>query len=980
MDSDNKDNPLTTNVSLAIAENGIPYSGLGIGYSDSIIDNERYGMRKFVYYNRGGGQFPGDGDPTTALQYYNYMKGVWRDKSSMVWGGNGHPSGGGTVPADLLFPGYSDPLNWSTGGAAVSPTLWSEESVGNTKYDRRFIQSAGPFTLEPGAVNNITVGVVWARATGGGPFASVEKLRLADDKAQALFDNCFKIINGPHAPEISFQELENELILYIQNPKGSNNDDEDYAEVDYNIVIPDTLNGVYISEQYKDTLKEYQFQGYQIFQVKNNTVTVNDIYNPDLARPVIQCDIKDGVGQIINFTYSDQYQANEPKEMVYGNDAGIQHSFRIKKDLFSSGDSRLVNHKTYYYIAISYAHNQFKRYDPLDPLALDGQTKPYLSSRNRYGGAAIEVVSAIPHNPSPENGGTFANAQYGDMPQIKRIEGQGNGGNNLDLTYDSELTIVNSKFMDYPIYEAGKGPIQVKVVDPLNVQGGEFKVKFIDDDNDGDLTNATWVLQDAAGNTVETSERSIEIENEQLIMDYGISVSIKQVDDPGINYEQNNGAIEGTISYADSSKPWLAGVNDIDGASDWNWIRSGNTCDPTGNISLFDDYGTGSCLSTSSNPNFVSYDPDQDFEQMVGGTWSPYCLVSRPMGTTITHAPGFTRDNGISIKISKLKDLPSVDIVITKNQDLWSKCVVFETGTDPVLAVGGAEHLDMRQSPSWNKNGTYDNSILGMSWFPGYAINVETGERLNIAFGEDSWLAGEKGADMIWNPTSNMTAGVNNEIRWGGKHFIYVFRKDDMLGLPAYDECQQLYAKVSSGNVNQLRDVFRSCAWVGMPMLEDGYSLYETDVKIRLRVNKPYRSFATSSLENNDLPLYGFNMDGLETMYNHGIAADSALMLINVVPNPYYSYSEYETGQLDNRVKITNLPENCEISIYNVSGTLIRRYRKSDPKTSLDWDLKNHAQIPISSGVYLIHVNVPDVGERVLKWFGTVRPTDLNTF
>ena len=35
----------------------------------------------------------------------------------------------------------------------------------------------------------------------------------------------------------------------------------------------------------------------------------------------------------------------------------------------------------------------------------------------------------------------------------------------------------------------------------------------------------------------------------------------------------------------------------------------------------------------------------------------------------------------------------------------------------------------------------------GMGWFPGYAINVETGERINIMFGEDYWLI--NGNDMI---------------------------------------------------------------------------------------------------------------------------------------------------------------------------------------------------------------------------------------
>ena len=34
------------------------------------------------------------------------------------------------------------------------------------------------FSLEPGAVNYITIGVVWARASEGNNFASVEKMKL----------------------------------------------------------------------------------------------------------------------------------------------------------------------------------------------------------------------------------------------------------------------------------------------------------------------------------------------------------------------------------------------------------------------------------------------------------------------------------------------------------------------------------------------------------------------------------------------------------------------------------------------------------------------------------------------------------------------------------------------------------------------------------------------------------------------------------
>ena len=70
--------------------------------------------------------------------------------------------------------------------------------------------------------------------------------------------------------------------------------------------------------------------------------------------------------------------------------------------------------------------------------------------------------------------------------------------------------------------------------------------------------------------------------------------------------------------------------------------------------------------------------------------------------------------------------------------------------------------------------------------------------------------------------------------------------------------------------------------------------------------------------------MYEFNTSDLISEDGNNKQAVSALDLINVVPNPYYGYSEYETSQLDNRIKITNLPQESLIRIYTVSGTLIR--------------------------------------------------------
>jgi len=127
-------------------------------------------------------------------------------------------------------------------------------------------------------------------------------------------------------------------------------------------------------------------------------------------------------------------------------------------------------------------------------------------------------------------------------------------------------------------------------------------------------------------------------------------------------------------------------------------------------------------------------------------------------------------------------------------------------------------------------------------------------------------------------------------------------------------------------------------------------------------------------------PIYRFNTDEIVADKGNLEVAKDAMEMINAVPNPYYGYNSYEVNQLDNRVKITNLPQRATISIFTVSGTLVRKMKKDDTVTSIDWDLKNDFGIPIASGLYIIHINAPGIGEKVIKWFGALRPIDLDTF
>ena len=78
------------------------------------------------------------------------------------------------------------------------------------------------------------------------------------------------------------------------------------------------------------------------------------------------------------------------------------------------------------------------------------------------------------------NAGSVLNSAYGTGVQVKRIEGQGNGGNFLDMTQASVDEIFSSptNSVQNPVYEAGKGPINVSVYDPWAVKAGSFELAF----------------------------------------------------------------------------------------------------------------------------------------------------------------------------------------------------------------------------------------------------------------------------------------------------------------------------------------------------------------------------------------------------------------------------------------------------------------------------------------------------------------------
>ncbi len=1015
-DADNIDNPgpkddtikkitIVPTVIDAIENKGIVYAGLGIGYGDGIIDNERYGMKRFTYYTAQASQ--SQSDPTSAAQYYNYMNGKWRFGDKMVYGGTGFPNSPGatTIKADYMFPDDSDTLDWGTGGVDPGMKSWSELTKPNQPQDRRFVQSAGPFTLRPGAVNNITVGIVYARSAEGDLMASVRALKRADTKAQSLFDNCFKLLEPPSAPKLSIQELDKSVVLTLSNPSSSNNFGEKYKELDFNIVS--TIDN-------KPTDRYYRFEGYLIYQMKDNTGSVADVTNTDKARLVAQCDIKNGISRIVNFEFDEELGFSLPVEKVSGANSGLKHSFLVTSDQFTK--TSLVNNKSYYYIAVAYAYNSFKKYDPNDPTALDGQKTPFIMSRNSYDGSPIVASLAIPHNTRAEN--IEKNSNYGSTPKITRIDGRGNGNRHLELTEESKNKILKTGFLTTPTYDNGYGPLSVKVVDPLSLKGGYYTCKFngyVSDTsksysnfNGSSIDTSSWTIYrfDKEGGSIldsVTSDETIGSDNEQIIPDWGISVEIFQskyyfaTSSYSEEYRRYSDPISSSITFADSSKKWLSFVKDDNSFSPNNWIRSGDYV-PEANESKPELGWENPYLYADEK----GLDPEKKYSSLISGGIAPHCLVGYQSEFMPLAYPSFFTKSFYSDarNFSSISRLTSIDIVITSDTSKWTRCPVIELGRHKSLNEGNAEAGTLRRGISVDKNGnqikdTANNKYArGMGWFPGYAIDLESGMRLHMAFGENSFLSIDNGRDMIWNP-NEITYDNTGNPHLGGQHPIYIFgynvhgyySPDTFRNCPYYDGVNNwvydnLALNSDPKNYERYKDVYHSLQWVVNPVLNSDSKLLSTNVTLKVRINKEFNDFKTTGL-NNGKPMYGWSQDALASTISSQDRKVDELSLINVVPNPYYAYSAYEAyssvsrHNLDTRVKITNLPENCTIKIFNISGKLIWSFKKASKVNYVDWDLKNTQAIPIASGIYLIHVDVPGVGSTVVKFFGGMREVDL---
>ena len=910
------------------------------------------------------GQNPATADPVSTMDHYRYMNCIWRDGTPLSAGGGGYNPN----------PDPTKTTKYAFNGEPSDPNGWSMVTANLPFGDRRTLLNNGPFKLIPGSIRALNFAISWVPNQGAGANVNLEAIRQASLKAREKFERCFGL-RGPDAPELKAIEQDKSLILTWNNDNtSSNNFLENYGK---EMPLAFLLGS-------KDTF--YKFEGYKIYQLADENVSItNDKNDLSKARLIAQFDLKNGIKKIYNWTATADpldpgFPAYNPILSANGNDTGIAHSLEIKTDAFIQGaNNQLINGKKYHFVALAYAYNNFKNFDKKTGL---GQQTSYLESTRIFKNTTA----------SPKEISNATTCKYGDEFPIKRYDGVGVGGHFLSLTDASREALLLPTFDGTLQYQAGKSPVKVKVYDPSKVQKGDYELTFFDGNMQNDLidADAKWRFKKIGDNEI-IAEKTIEQLNEQLLQKYGLSVTVQQ---QALNKCETKFAIGGDIQYKKSNAPkWLAGIKDED--------------DNFGDSKVFD------FALTSQSEELSSYCHANDLiNNYLDGQFYPYTMCDykrRTFGTSSLQIIPYTTPawfnninknyyldaGGAAIKLPNaiLEKLNNVDIVLTADKSKWSRCIVVETFNDMYAEAGlkaeeSADNppkvknsFDLRAGKSvgsdTNPDGNWDGTY-GKSWFPGYAVNVETGQRVNIFFGENSAMDDADddlknllklkdkltGRDMIWNPSQDVFAKNKIDTTFraanlvaGSGHYIYVTDQK-------YDACADFYTQLNKSSPSKT-NVVRRITWTSMSYHAEGTKLLSyqdgivpNDALIQLRVNTAYKVLKGVGT-NSNYPSYGFSIGEKPLVSTENILQNADKQSISVYPNPFFK-SQHD------RIYLNGVPDNAEISIFSTNGQRVFYQKNTTTNLALELNLKSQI-LQMPSGMYFISIKNGDK-QSVVKW------------
>ena len=855
------------------------------------------------------------GNPSGGQEAYQYLRGEWRDGSPITFGGVGYQTGEET---NFMFP-------------ANPPAFWSEYNIdglgtSNTPADRRFLMSAGPFIIQPGDFQEIVFGLVWSQAQGTQSaqpqIASVRQMFFDDITAQALYNANFNIPPPPPEVVVEATPLDQAVVLEWTSATGSIEDLFQYEEFSAfaEAGAPDST---------------YNFEGFKVFQYRSLSDQIGTL--------VKTFDVRNNVTSITDVALDTNTGEIVTEVVALGEDNGnnsrTETSITILNDAFTSEPLR--NNTTYYFGVQPYAYNAF-------------------SSPQKVYAAPVTRVEVRPSIVDARDGGTVINS---DVDQgIPVVLGEGNGG---------------------------QGTIQARVVNPAAVTGDTYRVEFYSQTIDGGRDGED---NDGDGDIDEADERGVEVE----VTNYDvINETTGAVLFDGRAYAERTGKPAPQTTNIVRADGLLFDVQGpparIDGFltthnADGLIADQGPLFRDTGAAPTYRDYPAPE--DPYSLPFIIEAEVEDHQPQQITR------ITDTQIGWFLGPDPIFTSLYGNERTVNLaygdfFVDLMNLDFGVIKSFDYELR-----------FTEGGGQGWVFLGPSAVNPGGTALQAELIDVPFEMWRVGPAAGEADDVRL-----LPGifDYDGNSTFNLVTEASIDATNYAREGtdadsglssrgddpySDGFFFIIPQGDDEGLTgqAFYDAQLARANSAGSDLTSamlsqtafgsssgpFRNALALTAWnagdVTVPGAYPTDQFPEVGTRMRIQTTKPNQPGDT----------FTFNTAEFAAQRGDLATAESALDLIAITPNPYRGVAEYETASSENIARFVNLPPQATIRIFTMSGTLVRTLVKTNPSmTTIDWDLRTEAALPVASGIYLIHVEARDsggtvIGERVLK-FGVVQ-------
>ncbi len=244
-------------------------------------------------------------------------------------------------------------------------------------------------------------------------------------------------------------------------------------------------------------------------------------------------------------------------------------------------------------------------------------------------------------------------------------------------------------------------------------------------------------------------------------------------------------------------------------------------------------------------------------------------------------------------------------------------------------------------------------------------------KQLTMGFLENAFVLDSlKYPDGIWNPGTSIR---------NSKEYLVVFNSeysDDFRAHPGYTGYEGEWADIAHGTwlspgdstlADSLKSILQS------PWFDAMYVVgFETEAYFPV-LNPTGKLIIEPFAALSDKDKYVFRIKQEKSEEELKSQFDK----VNVYPNPLFgnnSSSEAFGYRADEPfVTFSHLPEEVNIKIYTLSGTLIRELYKNDLGSLLRWDLHNESGRRVASGMYIALVENKKLGQKILK-FSIIMP------